>query len=91
MVAIIHDNGIAVAKVSKFDMGFDGVKMYPYIQAENVYNVEGVLLKGDKCEVISSGKEFIGEVYNVGAIITQINILGETTGIKDKIKKWLNK
>lgn len=91
MVAIIHDNGIAVAKVSKFDMGFNGKGMYPYIQAENVYNIDGMLLKGDRCEIISDGRELIGEVYNIGAIITQINILGETTGIKDKIKKWLNK
>lgn len=89
MVAIIHNNGIAVAKISKFDMGFDGKAMYPYIQAENVYNIDGMLLKGDKCEIISGNREMIGEVYNVGTIITQINILGETTGIKDKINKWL--
>lgn len=74
-------------------MGYDftpqGAKPVPYIQAENVYNIKGSLLKGDRCEIVSGDKELIGEVHSVGAIITRINILGETTGIKDKINKWL--
>ena len=93
MIAIVHDNGVAVSKVSKFDMAYDitpqGARPTPYIQAENVYNIKGMLLQGDRCEIVSGEKELIGEVSNVGAIITRINILGETTGIKDKINKWL--